>query len=218
MKRIKRTLAYLLLVVVVVAGCGMATMSEELTWGRVDTDVVAYNEEAGTGTAADYKGLFYPSLASVRLLHKDFKAAVVVTKQELRHLVEQKNLQADILGGVVAGDEKVAAAREDFLFNPTTGVLAIGLGLIGMGGAGYLGLMRKRPKDITPADMEAALVTVKGELDEQDRSIIQLVAGIKNVLADQPTDMDREAMKKILDATQTAPETKTAVKQALAKL
>lgn len=217
MNQAKRIIAYLVLVLVVVGGCGMATLSEELTWGRVDSDVVAYNEEAGTGQASDYRGLLYPSLASVKRLQIDFKAAVVVTKQELRHLVEQKNLQADILGRQVDGDVKIAVAREDFLFNPTTGVLAIGLGLMGMGGAGYLGLMRKRPKDITPTDMEAALASVKGEIDDRDRKIINLVASFKNVIDSQPAASDRAEMTKVLKAGQS-PETRTAVKQALAQL
>lgn len=212
----KKILAYIVLATVVIGGGCMATLSEELTWGRVEKKVVAYNEEAGTGTAADYKGLFYPSLASVRRLQVDFRAAVIITKQELRHLVEQKNLQADILSGIVDGDEKIAAAREDFIFNPVTGVLAIGLGLAGMGGVGYLGLMRKRPKDITPQDMEKALVSVKGEVDDRDRKIISLIASMRNVIDAQPAAAQVE-MKKLLKASQS-PETRTAVKQALAQL
>lgn len=212
----KKILAYIVLATVVVGSGCMATLSEELTWGRVEKKVVAYNEEAGTGTAADYKGLFYPSLASVRRLQVDFRAAVIITKQELRHLVEQKNLQADILSGIVDGDVKIAAAREDFIFNPVTGVLAIGLGLAGMGGVGYLGLMRKRPKDITPQDMEKALVSVKGEVDDRDRKIISLIASMRNVIDAQPAAAQVE-MKKLLKAGQS-PETRVAVKQALAQL
>ncbi len=214
---IRKMIAYIVLAAVVVGGCAIGTISEELTWGRVDPDVVAYNEAAGTGTAADYKGLLYPSLASVRQLQSDFRAAVVVTKQELRHLVEQKNLEAAILGKVVDGDEKIATAREDFLFNPTTGVIALGLGLAGMGGVGYLGLMRKRPKDITPEDMEKVLVGVKGELNDRDRKIINLVSSMKNVIESAPNEADADEIKAILKAGQS-PETRVAVKQALAQL
>ena len=136
---VKRMIAYLVLAVVVIGGCGIGTMSQELTPGTCDPDVVAYNKEAGTGDPNDYKGLFYPSLASVLKLQKDFEAAVVVTNQRLQHLIEQKQLQADILKGIVDGDVKIAVAREDWAFNPTTGVLAIGLGLCGISAAGYLG-------------------------------------------------------------------------------
>lgn len=218
MKTIKRWLAYTLLVAVLIGGGCIGTLSEELTPGRVDKKVVAYNEEAGTGKAEDYKGLLFPSLASVKRLHTDFDAAVILTNQELKHLVEQKQLQASILDGIVNHDISVAVAREDFLFNPTTGVLAVGLGLLGLGGAGYLGLMRKRPKDVTPAEMEKALGGIKGEVDDRDRKIINLVASMRNVIHSQAANgNDGLDITAILKSSQT-PETRAAVKQALAQL
>ncbi len=212
----KKLLAYVVLAAVVIGGGCIGTLSEELTPGRVDPDVVAYNEEAGTGTAADYKGLLFPSLASVKRLQTDFEAAVVVTNQELKHLVEQKQLQAKILKGVVTNDYDIAAAREEFLFNPTTGALAVGLSLLGVGAGGYLGLMRKRPQDITPVEMEKALGEVKGEVSDKDRQIIQLVNGMKIILSGQPA-ATQEEMKTVLKNTQL-PETRAAVKSALAQL
>ena len=77
--------------------------------------------------------------------------------------------------------------------------------------------MRKRPQDMTPQDMEKALVGVKGEVDDKDRQIINLVASMKNVLDDTKSDELREAMKKKLKAAQL-PETRRTVKQALAQL
>lgn len=214
----KKLIAYVLLAIVVIGGGCIGTLSQELTPGRVDKDVVAYNEEAGTGRAEDYKGLLFPSLASVLRLQTDFAAAVVVTNQQLKHLVEQKQLRADILKGIVDGDVEIAVGREDFIFNPTTGVLAIGLGLAGIGAGGYLGLMRKRPQDITPAEMEQALGEVKGEVDDQDRTIINLVASMRNVIQAQATNGDAGLnITAILKSSQT-PETRTAVKFALAQL
>lgn len=212
----KKLIAYILLAVVVIgAGC-VGTLSEELTPGRCDPDVVAFNEEAGTGSAADYKGLLFPSLASLKRLQADFNAAVAVTQQELKHLVEQKQLQVKILEGMVTNDIKVSTAREKFLFHPTTGALAIGLSLLGIGAGGYLGLMRKRPQDITPVEMEKALGEVKGEVTDKDRQLIQLVNGMKIVLDTQP-ELTRDEMKRVLKASQL-PETRAAVKQALAQL
>ncbi len=213
----KKLLAYVLLAVVIIGGGCINTLSEELTPGRVDKDVVAYNEEAGTGRAEDYKGLLgYPSLASVKRLRADFEAAVVVTNQELKHLAEQKQLQAKILEGVVTADFEIAAAREEFLFNPTTGALAIGLSLLGVGAGGYLGLMRKRPQDVTPVEMEKALSEVKGEVTDKDRQIIQLVHGMKIVLDAQPAGAQAD-MKAVLKNSQL-PETRAAVKSVLTQL
>lgn len=213
---IKKTIAYILLAVVLIGSGCIGIVSEELTPGRVDKDVVAYNEEAGTGSAEDYKGLFFPSLASLKLLQTDFNAAVAVTEQELIHLAEQKRLQAKILRGIVAGDMEIAVAREDFIFNPTTGALAIGLSLLGVAGGGYLGLMRKRPQDVTPVEMEKALGEVKGEVNDRDRKIINLVASVKNAIGSLDPVIQEE-IKKTLKAGQL-PETRVAVKQALAQL
>ena len=213
---IKKTIAYIVLAIIVVGGCAVGTMSQELTPGRANPKVVAYNVEAGVGVAEDYKGWLYPSLSSVLRLQADFTAAVVLTDQELQHIIEKKKLNDDILRGTVDNDVEVSVAREDFIFNPTTGVLAIGLSLAGIAGGGYLGLMRKRPQDITPQDMETALGEVKGEIDDRDRKIISLVASIRNVIDAQP-QAAQEQMKQILKAGQT-PETRVAVKQALAVL
>jgi hypothetical protein len=108
----KKAIAYILLAVVVIGGGCVGTLSEEFTPGRIDKDVVAYNKEAGTGSAEDYKGFLYPSLASVKRLRADFEAAVAITNQELKHLVEQKQLQAEVLEGVVTNDFDNAVARE----------------------------------------------------------------------------------------------------------
>lgn len=214
----KKIFAYIVLAAVLIGGGCIGTLSEELTPGRCDPDVVVFNEEAGTGNSEDYKGLFFPSLASLKQLQADFKAAVAVTNQELKHLVEQKQLQMDILNGIVDDDVKIAVAREDFMFNPTTGALAIGLSLAGIGAGGILGLMRKRPQDVTPVEMERALGEVKGEVNDRDRKIINLVASMRNVIHSQAANgNDGLDITAILKSSQT-PETRAAVKQALAQL
>ncbi|MCK5600545.1 hypothetical protein KAR91_01680 [Candidatus Pacearchaeota archaeon] len=217
MKRIKNAIAYILLAVVLIGSGCIGTVSEHLTPGRCDSDVIDYVVEAGVGEADDYKGFLYPSLAELKRLSTDLDAAIAITNQELVHLAEQKQLQAKILKGVVANDVEISVAREEFIFNPTTGALAIGLTLLGVGASGYLGLMRKRPQDITPVEMEKALGEVKGEVTNKDRQLIQLVASVKNVIEAQPDKAAQDEMKKLLKAGQL-PECRAAVKQALAQL
>lgn len=213
----KKVIAYILLAVVLIGSGCIGTVSEHLTPGRIDSDIVAYNEAAGTGKAEDYKSFLYPSLADLKRLQFDFDAAVALTEQELIHIAEQKQLEAKILRGVLTGDIEIAVAREEFIFNPTTGALAIGLSLLGVGAGGYLGLIRKRPQDITPVEMEKALGEIKGEVTDRNRQIIQLVASVKNVIEGLPSDELRAEMKKTLKAGQL-PDTRAAVKQALAQL
>jgi hypothetical protein len=212
----KKVIAYILLAVVLIGSGCIGTVSEHFTPGRCDKDVIDYVVEAGVGSAEDYKGFLYPSLADVKRLSTDLDAAIALTEQALIHLAEQKQLQAKILKGVVTNDVNIAIAREEFIFNPTTGVLALGLSMIGIAGGGYLGLMRKRPQDITPAELEKAVGEVKGEVTNKDRQIIQLVASIKNVIDAQP-EANRAAIVKTLKAGQL-PDTRAAVKQALALL
>ncbi len=216
MKTIKNAIVYTLLAIVLIGSGCIGTVSEHLTPGRCDSDVIDYVVEAGVGEADDYKGFLYPSLADLKRLSTDLDAAIAITNQELVHLAEQKQLQAKILKGVVTNDVEISVAREEFLFNPTTGALAIGMSLLGVAGGGYLGLMRKRPQDITPVEMEKALGEIKGEVTNKDRQLIQLVASVKNVIEAQPAAAQAE-MKKLLKAGQL-PETRVAVKQALAQL
>ena len=212
----KRMIAYTVLAIVVIGGGCIGTISEHGTPARIDGDAVDYVVEAGIGDAADYKGFLFPSLAELKRLRIDLNAAYDVNVQEIQHLAEQHQLAFKYLGGIIDGDIELAKAREDFIFNPTTGALAIGLSLAGIGAGGYLGLMRKRPQDITPAEMETALGDVRGEVDDRDRKIISLVASMRNVIDAQPADAQRH-MKEILKAGQS-PETRVAVKQALAQL
>lgn len=212
----KKVIAYILLGFVLVGSGCIGTISEHMTPGKTDKKVVAYVEKSGVGSAEDYKGILFPSLAELRKLQNDFEAAVALTNQELRHLAEQKKLEEDILRGVLSNDVNIAEAREEFLFDPTTGALAVGLSLLGVSAGGYLGLMRKRPQDITSEDHEKALSEVKGEVTDRDRKIIQLVSSVQKVIDAQPKPQ-ADAMKKLLKDNQL-PEVRQAVKEAKAKL
>lgn len=212
----KKLIAYAVLLMVVVGyGC-MGPMSEEMTPASIDKDAVVVVEKAGTGSAEDYKGFLFPSLASARKLQKDLQEAIVVTDQELKHLVESKQLQDKILTGSVLNNVQVAEVREDALFNPQGGAIALGLGLLGIPAAGYLGMLRKRKGDITPEDHEAALAGIKGEVTEKDRAVLQLVAQMQKVIDAKP-QAEREQYLKELKAEQL-PETRAAIKAAKARL
>jgi hypothetical protein len=213
----RKAIAYLLLAVVLIsAGC-IGTLSEHLTPMKNDKEVIDYVVEAGTGRVEDYKGLLFPSLATLRKLKHDFEAAVALTNQELKQIAEKKQLKDSILRGIVDHDVDIGEQRHEALFDPVTGAVAIGLSLFGIAGGGYLGLMRKRPQDITPQEFEKALGEIKGEVTEKDRKIIQLVASVKNVIDAQPTKKAKEEIKKILKNSQL-PDVRATVKEALTKI
>lgn len=211
----RKLIAYILLAIIVVGSGCIGTVSEHLTPGKIDEKVVKYNEQAGTGKAEDYKGILFPSLAELRKLNQDFEAAVAFTNQELRQLAEKNKLEQDVLRGILAHDTKLAKDREEFLWNPTTGAIALGLSLLGVGAGGYLGLMRKRPQDYTELDLQKAMSEVKGEVTDRDRKIISLVKSMQNVIEAEGEPAKREAILKILKDSQT-PEARAAVKEAKA--
>jgi len=211
----KKMIAYILLAIVVVGSGCIGTISEHLTPGKINEKVVKYNEEAGTGKAEDYKGILFPSLAELRKLNQDFEAAVAFTNQELRQLAEKNKLEQDVLRGILVNDTKLAEDREEFLWNPTTGAVALGLSLLGVGAGGYLGLMRKRPQDYTEADLQKAMTEVKGELSDRERKIISLVKSMQNVIDAETEPEKQAAIIKILKGSQT-PEARAAVKEAKA--
>lgn len=211
----RKVIAYILLAVVLIGSGCVGTLSEHLTPGNVDQEAVDFIVEAGVGKADDYKGILFPSLAEVRRLNQDLDAAIALTDQELKHLAEQKKLKDDILKGVVSQDLEIAVAREDFLFNPTTGAIALGLSMLGIGAGGYLGLMRKRPQDYTEEDLQKALGEVKGEVTDKDRKLISIVKSIQNVIEAETKPEKQKAIIKILKDSQS-PEARAAVKEAKA--
>jgi len=211
----KKVVAYILLAIVLIGSGCIGTVSEHFTPGTINEKIVKYNEEAGTGKKEDYKGFLFPSLAELRKLNQDFEAAVALTNQELRQLAEQKKLEEDILRGILAKDTKLAEDREEFLWNPTTGAIALGLSLLGVGAGGYLGLMRKRPQDYTEADLQKAMTEVKGELTDKDRKLVSIVKSIQNVIDAEGEPAKQAAIIKILKDSQS-PEARQAVKEAKA--
>ena len=213
----RKVIAYVLLAVVLIGSGCISALSEHLTPGKNDKKVIAYVEKVGTGEANDYKGFLFPSLATLRQLKHDFEAAVVVTNQELKHLAESKKLEENILRGIVDYDVDIGEAREDALYNPTTGAIAVGLSLFGIAGGGMLGLMRKRPQDITRDDHEKALGEIKGKVTDKDRKFIALVASVKNVIDAQPNEEAKEDIRKILKNSQLA-DVRATVKRALASI
>jgi hypothetical protein len=126
--------------------------------------------------------------------------------------MEKDVTQHGIHQKVVASNKAAGIRREEQLFGET-GLLSLGLSMMGAGGAaGLLGLSRKRPQDVTAAEMESAIATVKGEsveeLSAKEKQFAQLVKGIGEFMATNPAG--GEVLKPIMDKCQDA-ETKVAV-------
>jgi hypothetical protein len=138
---------------------------------------VEYVETAGVAEPNDYAG--YKNLEKAKRLAHDVKAAYEVNVVAMKHMIENNELNFNLLNDVVASNLEIARSREDLMFSET-GILSMGMGLLGFGGfTGLLGTLRKRPGDLTKQDYEAAVGAIKEEVTDKDRQIIELVKGVQ---------------------------------------
>lgn len=176
MKNILLIMASLILLM----GVGCAALSEYITPATVDPQAVAYVEKAGVADANAFAG--YANLEKAIRLEAAVDAAHEVTSLALAQMAEKNELDYGILKGAVSNSLKTARDREEQLFGET-GLLSTGLTALGFGTlTGVLGLMRKRPGDVTPQEMESVVAEVKGEVTDKDRQFLELVKGVQKCL------------------------------------
>lgn len=179
-----KSLLCVLCVMAIGLGLGCAALSEYVTPANIDQKAVEYVVKAGVADANDFKG--YANLEKAIRLEMMVENAYEVVSLALEQMREKNQLDYSMLRGVVINNTKAAREREELLFGET-GILAVGLSVLGAGGLGsVLGLMRKRPGDITPQEMESALADIKGEVTAKDRQIIEIVKGVQKFLDRYP--------------------------------
>lgn len=199
----------------VVAGIGCASLSNLLTPATIDKQAVQYAAGAGVIDANDFRG--YPNLDKAIRLKAAVDAAFRVKELSFTQMMQKNQLDYSQLVQVANANMEASKAREEMLFGEQ-GLLSMGLGLLGMGGLGAIvGLMRKRPGDITPQEMETALASVQGEVTTKDQQFLQLVKGVQSFLnahksgsADDPIAVE---LKAAMNGVQTV-ETRQAVASA----
>jgi len=187
-----KTLIATLSIMLIVIGMGCAALSSLITPAEVDKDALRYVINAGIAELDDYNA-WYPNLAEAERLAKDVDNAHSMVQLNLQQLAQKDNLDYGIHKNVVSTNLVTANQREEQLFGEA-GLLPLGLSMMGAGGfAGLLGLMRKRPGDVTKPEMEQALATATGktiaELSLKEKQMIQLVKGVQAFIdADNPND------------------------------
>lgn len=177
-----KKLLVLVSLVCIMLGMGCVAASQLLTYANIDQDAVDYAVVAGVADVNDYNS-WWPNIVMVERLEKDVDAGHNVIQLHLEQLIQKDNLTYSIHKDVVANDKAVSLQREKLLFGDT-GLLSMGLSMMGFGSlTGLLGLMRKRPGDITAPEMENALASATGktsaELSAKEKQFVQLVKGIQ---------------------------------------
>jgi len=180
-----KTITIIFSIILMTAGLGCVALSSYVTPADVDTKAVQYVVDAGIAELNDYKA-WYPNLALAERLVDDLGAANLVNQQSLQQLMDKDNTMCGIYMGVAVTNRQSGRQREEAFFSEA-GLLPMGMSMLGVGGfAGLLGLMRKRPGDITKPEMEQALATVQNkttaELTLKEKQMIQLVRGVQAFL------------------------------------
>ncbi len=179
-----KTILTLLCIAALAIGIGCASLSEYVTPAAIDQKAVEYAVGAGVAEPNDYAG--YANLEKAIRLEVAVENAYEVKLLALAQMQEKNQLDYGILRGVVVNNTKIARAREEQLFGET-GLLSVGLSALGAGGlAGMLGLMRKRPQDWSPEEMESALAELKGSVSGKDRQLIEVVKGVQSFINTNP--------------------------------
>lgn len=205
--------------VLIVLGLGCTAMSHYVTYAEVDRDAVEYAVDAGVADINDYDS-WWPNLVMVERLGGDVDDGHKIIQLNLKQLIQKDDLKYSIHKDTVSADLAIALERENLLFGET-GLLSLGLSMVGFGGlTGLLGLMRKRPGDITAPEMEQALASATGktsaELSIRDKQFVQLVKGVQVFIDDYKNSTNNKdiVMLKALKAALVAKQdvdTQTAV-------
>lgn len=179
-----KTILSLICIAALAIGIGCASLSEYVTPAAIDQKAVEYAVGAGVAEPNAFAG--YANLEKAIRLEVAVENAYEVKLLALAQMQEKNQLDYGILRGVVVNNTKLARAREEQLFGET-GLLSVGLSALGAGGlAGMLGLMRKRPQDWSPEEMESALAELKGSVSGKDRQLIEVVKGVQSFINTNP--------------------------------
>lgn len=201
----KSKLFILILSVLAIAGAfGCSALSHYITPAEIDQRAVDYADAAGVIDVNDFEG--YANLDKAIKLETAVTSAYQVKQLSLEQLAEKNNLTFSQLQSVTQTNRIEAFKKEEKLFGEK-GLLTLGLSLIGGGSfAGLIGLMRKRPGDITPEQLNNAIDFTEQELANEKRSLGELVQGIQ-AFFDSDKPKDAEILKEMLTVA-TSPETK----------
>lgn len=147
----------------VLGAIGCEAFSYYLTPAATNSKAIEY-----TGNPSDeYRSFLYPNLADAVKLQADVKSAHELKQLAYKQKIETDGLTYQQINKVVESNRQSAMVFEERMFGES-GFISMGLGLIGAGSlGGFLGLLRKRPGDVTPDELQSAVV--KAGLQDPDK-------------------------------------------------
>lgn len=178
----KNAVLVILSIILLAVGVGCTAVSKLATPATIDKQAVVYAAKAKVVDANDFKG--WANLDKAERLALAVDNAYEVNSLELQQLAQKNQLDYDHLKGTTTVNLQVAQAREESLFGEK-GLMSVGLTALGFGGfTGLLGLMRKRPGDMTPAEVESAVSQVTYDKTAKERQMGEVVRGVQDFIED----------------------------------
>jgi hypothetical protein len=200
-----KTLIILTSILLCLAGIGCTILSHQITPAEVDRQALQYAINAGVTDANNYNA-WYPNMAEAAKLKSDVDAAHSVIQLDLSQRMESDNLTYAIHKDVTASNLLKAQQHEEMLFGEK-GLLSLGLSMLGMGTlTGFLGLMRRRPQDWTPEEVESAVAQAEnksnGELAAKAKHLTQVVKGVQEFMDSGQIEPITDLLKACMDRNQ----------------
>jgi len=205
-----RLLIVLVSLAAVLGGLGCAALSNYITPAVIDGRAVDYATAIGVAEPNEFAG--YGNLRKAVKLEKSVGAAHEQTQLNLLQLAEKDNLVYAQLNDIVKNNRINSQISEEQLFGKT-GLLSMVLGLLGAGTlTGYLGLMRKRPGDITPEEVKQVVSGKEAELTAKEIQIIELVKGVQEFIDNGTSSGSLRELKDFLAKAQSIGTKQTVAK------
>lgn len=185
----------MLSLVMIIAGVGCVAVSKWATPATIDGAAVEYVVNAGVASASDFEG--WANLLKSLKLERDVETSYALIMLELEQLIQSEKLNYSIHKDVTVRNRTMAQESEEMLFGEK-GLLSMGLSLMGFGTlTGVVGLMRKRPNDITPEELKAVVAQATGDsntaLTLKEKQFVDVVKGVQGFLDEYKDTPDNKA-------------------------
>jgi len=212
-----KTATIIISLLLMVAGFGCASLSSLITPAPFDNKALEYAAEAEVVEPTAFAG--YSNLDKAMRLEEAVDHAHEVNQLMIQQMMEKDQLDYAQLSDIVIQNRVIGQKREEMVF-AEDGLLTLGLSMAGFGGlTGLIGLMRKRPQDMTQDEVEEAFTDIQGLNDDKDRQLLELVKGVQGVL-DMAGEKDNGLLKtaKMLLGNSQSTDTKMKVGEIKATL
>jgi len=222
MSKSTRIIVIMLSLILMVVGVGCVAVSKFFTPADINKKAVEYVVKTRVADANDFKG--WANLLKAIKLEKDVDSAHDIIQLMLEQEIQKDNLEYSIHRDVTANNRQIGEQRAEIVFGEK-GLLTLGLSMAGFGGlTGLVGLMRKRPGDVTSQELglavEQATGKSNGDLLEKNKQLVEVVKGVQkfiNTYRDTTDNKEAVMINNLKELSSKAQDTQTQIAVATIK-